>query len=92
MAKSKVELISSGMKELLSDADVRKMLREKAELVAAAARASAPVATGAYRDGITVFDATTDRAVVRIGSTDRKAPIVEARTGNMARALDAAGG
>ena len=92
MPKTKVVLDRAGMRALLLDDGVRAELRRRAERVAAQARATAPVETGAYRDGITVFDATTDRAVVRVGSTARHAPLVEAKTGNLARALDAAGG
>lgn len=53
---------------------------------------TAPVDTGAYRDGITVWSDVTDRAVTRVGSTAPHARLVEANTGNLARALDAAGG
>lgn len=92
MPKAKVVLNRAGMRALLLDDEVRAELRRRAERVAAQARSTAPVETGAYRDGITVFDVTTDRAVVRVGSTARHAPLVEAKTGNLARALDAAGG
>ena len=92
MPRAKVVLDHGGMRELLNDSGVRAELERRAERVAAAARSSAPVETGAYRDGITVYDDTTDRAVVRVGSTARHAPLVEAKTGNLARALDAAGG
>lgn len=92
MARPKVKMSSSGARELLRSAGVRALLREQGERVAARARASAPVQSGAYRDGITVQDATTDRAVVRVGSTAPHARVVEARTGNLARALGSEGG
>ena len=92
MPKPKVVLDHGGMRALLNDPGVRAELHARAERVAAQARSTAPVDTGDYRDGIAVWDDTTDRAVVRVGSRDRKAPLVEAKTGNMARALDAAGG
>jgi len=87
----KVKLNSRGMRELLTSSDVRRMLAGRADRVLSAARASAPVKTGAYRAGLTSAPGTTDRAVHRVGSTARHAPVVEARTGNLARALDAAG-
>lgn len=92
MAKVRVKLHSPGVKGLLTDDRVRAHLKNLGERVAAAARGSAPVDTGEYRDGITVWSETTDRAVVGIGSTARHAPVVEAKTGNLLRALDAAGG
>lgn len=92
MARTKVTMDARGSKALLKDDGVRRELRRRAEQVAAAARASAPVRTGNYRAGIKVVDDTTDRAVVRVGSTAPHAHLVEARTGNLARALDAAGG
>jgi hypothetical protein len=92
MPRTKVVLNSPGMRELLTSDGVRADLERRAEAVAAQARSTAPVQTGDYRDGIEVFGDTTDRAVVRVGSTVRYAPLVEAKTGNLARALDAAGG
>ena len=92
MARVDVRLNSRGVKRLLNDKGVRRFLREKARLVEQAAKDSAPVETGAYRDSITIVDATTDRAVVRVVAEDDKAMLVESRTGNLARAVDAARG
>lgn len=92
MARGRVRLISKGMAQLLNDDGVRDYLRDRADQVLAAARASAPVRTGAYRDSLTVWDDTTDRAVVRVGSTAGHAAVVEAKTGNLSRAIDAAAG
>lgn len=92
MASPRVKLDSRGVREILTSAGVRADLRSRGERVASAARASAPVKTGNYRDRIDVWDATTDRAVVRVGSRAPHAHLVEARTGTMARALNAAGG
>jgi hypothetical protein len=84
-----VKLNHRGMGELLKSADVRSALTKRAERVLAKAKADAPVATGAYRDGLHIDQATTDRAVVRVaGATDHDF-IVEANTGNLARSLDA---
>lgn len=92
MAKTRVKLDSRGVAALLQSPSVRADLRARGERVASAARASAPVQTGNYRDRIEVWEVTTDRAVVRVGSRAPHGHLVEARTGNMARALNAAGG
>lgn len=93
MAKTKVVLNSAGIAELLKDVGVRAELHRRGEQVAEAARASAPVETGAYRDSIVVVDGESpSRAHVRIGATVQYAAVVELRTGNMARSLDAAAG
>lgn len=87
---SRVRLLSRGMRDLLASPEVREALTQKAEAVADTARASAPVASGAYRDSIRVEQDTTDRAAVRVIADVPHALIVEANTGTLARALDAA--
>jgi len=87
MAGVDIKLNNAGMRELLQSAGVRAPVREAAEKVAGRARAGATVESGAYRDGITVVSDTTDRAVERVTSTASHAAIVEARTGNLKRAL-----
>lgn len=90
MASSiKVKLNSRGMGELLNSGDVRDALTDRAERVLSAAQSSAPVASGAYRDSLRIVQDTTDRAVVRVASDVAHAYVVEANTGNLARALDA---
>lgn len=89
---ARVVLNSGGMRALLSSAGVQADLQRRARIVEGIARQISPVDTGAYRDGITSWvEQHRDRVVVKVGSTDRKAPIVEARTGTMARALRSAG-
>lgn len=78
--------------EILNSAKTRAEMTEKAEKVLAEARANAPVDSGAYQASLTVEQATTDRAVARVVANVPYALDVEARTGNLARALDAAGG
>lgn len=90
--RRRFERNSRGFEELLKADFIRDDLTRRAEAMAAQARVTAPVATGAYRDSITVVQDTTDRAVVRVIATDRKAPLIEAKTGNLSRARDAAGG
>lgn len=78
--------------EILNSGGVRDLVTERAERALSAARASAPVASGAYRESLRVEQATTDRAVARVVADVDYAMVVEAKTGNLARALDAAGG
>lgn len=88
---TQVRLRSAGMASLLKSDDVREQLDGPAARVLAAAQSGAPVESGAYRDNLRIVDDTTDRAVKRIVSDAPHAMIVEARTGNLARALGAAG-
>jgi len=90
MAKARVTLIHSAIAELLKSDGVRSVLTGPADRVAEAARASAPVDSGTYRDGIVRESATTDRAVELVVATDWKSRIIESRTGNLARALGSA--
>lgn len=94
MARStvKVKISSPGILALLKSEGVRGEIRRRSEPVLSAAINGAPVASGAYRDSLSAVDDTTDRAVVRVGSSVSYAGVVESRTGNLARALDAAGG
>lgn len=91
MARSNVRLKSAGIKQLLNSSEVRAMLTEKAQPVLAAAIADPHDDTGAYEDSLQIQQATTDRAVVRVVSTDYKGHILEAKYGILSRALDAAG-
>ena len=87
----RTRLNSRGMQQLLNSGEVEAFLRGRIESALSAARSSAPVATGAYRDSLRVEIAHTDRVVARVVSDVDHAMIVEADTGNLARALDAAG-
>lgn len=79
-----------GIGKMLKSDDVRRTCTERAERVLEAARSKAPVVTGEYRDGLTLEQVTTDRAVSRVVGTAAHSLAVEANTGNLARALDAA--
>ena len=92
MAGIKVKLNHASMADLLKSAEVRAALTTRAEAVLAKAQADAPVATGEYRDSLHIEQDTTDRAAVRVVAGTDHAWVVEAKTGNLARALDAAGG
>lgn len=93
MAKVRFVPNPAGFRELLHSPELAAYLLARAERVAAAARATAPVESGAYRDSITAE--TVDhpsRVVAQVHARDWKAHIIEADTGNLARALDSAGG
>ena len=81
---------SAGMAELLKSDGVRELVTTRAESVLRAAVASAPVASGEYRESLEIVQATTDRAVARVITTAPHGMIVEANTGNLARALGSA--
>lgn len=87
MADIKLRLISPGMRDLLNSAGVRAYLTTLAGPVLARAQAGAPIDTGRYRASLRIIQDTTDRAVVRVGSSDPDAMIIEARTGNLARSV-----
>jgi hypothetical protein len=90
MAKMRVNLDHPGMAAMLKSAPVRAELNRRAQRALAAAQSSAPVDTGAYRASLHIEQDTTDRAVVRVVADDPKSVFVEADTGNLARAIDAA--
>ena len=86
------KLKSGGMAALLKSGEVRAFTTARAERVLAAANAAAPVASGKYRDSLHIEQVTTDRAVTRVVGGTEYDWVVEARTGNLARSIDAAGG
>lgn len=76
--------------ELGHSAGVTKLVDDKADSIAARARSTAPVDSGDYRDGI---KRKTKRAKYRnvalVVGEDPKTMIIEAKTGNLVRALRA---
>lgn len=80
------KLDSKGMRQLLNEDFVRDHLTTRADRVLSAAEAGG--GDFAYH----IEQATTDRAVVRVGSDDDGALFYEANTGNLLRALDAGAG
>lgn len=92
MSRTRVTLNSRGVRELLNDPRLRAYLHTVAEPVRARAEASAPVdetntTEPHFRDSFVVVDATTDRAVVRVASTDPNGAGKEAKFRTMTRAL-----
>jgi hypothetical protein len=79
----------AGIGAMLKSDQTRAELTPRAERALAAAKGSAPVATGEYRAGLHLEQVTTrTRAVVRVvGGTDHDL-FVEAQTGNLGRAVD----
>lgn len=88
---TRVTIDHGGMRALLNDPGVRAELTSRMERVLAEAQSSAPVETGEYRSSIHIEQATTDRVAIRVVADSDHALVVEAKTGNLARALDAAG-
>lgn len=73
---------------ILRSAGVKSLTREAAEKALERAKATAPVATGAYRDGLLIQTLRGHtRDVYLVVGTDWKTMLVEAKTGNLARAL-----
>jgi hypothetical protein len=91
MARVVVKLNHRGMQQLLTSSGVRAELTGRAERVLATAKADPHDDTGAYEQGLVIEQDTTDRAVVRVVSTDFKGHILEANYGILARALGSAG-
>ena len=89
MSSFRGKLNSRGIADVLNSSKVRADLTSRAEAVLSAAQASAPVDTGDYKASLHIEQATTDRAVVRVVSDVPHVMIVEAKTGNLSRALDA---
>lgn len=87
MADVRVRLNSSGMAALLRSDGVRAILRAKAAPILSRAQATAPVDSGDYRASLRMWDDTTDRAVVRVGSSVPYAAVVQANTGHLSRTL-----
>lgn len=76
---------------LLRSAPVAKLVDDAAERTLAAARASAPEDTQDYKNGLHIeHHDSRYRRVARVVGSDPKTLIVEAKTGNLARALKAA--
>lgn len=87
MTRPQIKLSSAGMRALLNSDQVRPPLRAIAERAAARARSTGPKDTHEYVNSIRVESDTTDRAVERVVAHDDKAAVIEARTGNLKRAL-----
>jgi hypothetical protein len=87
-----VDFDDSFFTAILRSSGVQSLCKSKAESVLAQAKASAPVDTGAYRDGIQLKVVHhSHRDTYMVVGTDPKTLIIESKTGNLARALKKAG-
>lgn len=77
--------------ELLVSPAVEALVMEPTKRIASAAQASAPVDEGDYKRGIVARSKRQKRVVGLVQATDPKSMLIEARTGNLARALRAKG-
>lgn len=85
---ARVKLNSRGIVQILKSSETEAALTAVAEPIAAAARSGAPVESGAYQGSITVAaEQHSDRVVVHVTADVPYAMRVEAKTGNLARAL-----
>lgn len=85
---ARVTINHRGIQEYLDGRHgVEAVLEREAEKSLARAQASAPVKTGAYKDGLHIETVHTDRMVKRVLSDVDYAAIVEADTGNLAQSL-----
>ncbi|MFW6598121.1 hypothetical protein ACQBAU_16310 [Propionibacteriaceae bacterium Y2011] len=88
MSEPVFELDPSYLHALAHSAEALGLCMDAAEGIAAIARATAPVDTGDYQRSISVEAATRSRRVAaEVVATDPATMIIEARTGNLARAL-----
>ena len=76
--------------EALRSPEVQAMAEQAGQAALAAAQAGAEVDEGDYKDGLVIehYEAK-HRRTVRVVATDWKSLLIEARTGNLARALKA---
>lgn len=80
----------AGMKKLVHSREVANVCKKYADVVAANAKASAPVESGDYRSGIhAIIEDHPSRVTAQVVASDPKSLIIESRTGNLARALNA---
>ncbi|RRD61632.1 hypothetical protein [Leucobacter sp. OH1287] len=88
MSKPEVRLSDDFFRQVGLSGAMRQAVMAEAEGVAAAARAIAPVDTGAYRDGIKAKPRKSKRRWVgRVEFEDGKSTLVEARSGVAQKAL-----
>lgn len=90
MAKSRIS-VNFNQKffdEILNSAGVKSLTTLAANRALAYAKASAPVDIGAYRDGLEIEEVKREhRTTVMVVGHDPKTLLVEAQTGNLAKAL-----
>lgn len=88
--RNRVDLVSAGVRALLSDDGVRRDLEQRGQRVLNRAQAECPVESGALQGSLRMQTVEEDRTVVQVGSELGYAMDVAAGTGFLTRALDAA--
>lgn len=92
MASTQIRFNPRFFDQILKSQQVAALTRVAAEHIRDRAKAAAPVDTSAYHDGIVVRERdTAHRKTFRVVGTDAKTMLIEAKTGNLARALRAEG-
>jgi hypothetical protein len=89
MAATKVKENHDWFAKFLKSDPARDIVKPAAERVLESARAGAPVDSGAYRAGLHLDEATTDRVVERVATGVPYGLDVEARHNTLRNALDA---
>jgi len=88
--KPKVYFNQSYFNAILRSAGIEALCQAKAENALAIAKSTAPVRTGAYRDGLAIEKAPRHyRDAWLVVGHDWKTLLVESKTGNLLRALKA---
>lgn len=91
MTRPRIRVNQRGIEALKGLPAIGDAMHQKAEPVLAAAEAGAPVLTGAYKSSLRIVDDVVDGVrVARVVAGVPYAVFVEAETGNLSRALDAA--
>ncbi len=89
---TRVEFNQKFFDQILRTSGVENLQRQAAQKVLAQAKATAPVDSGAYRRGLGIVRAERRyRVAYLVVGTDPKTLLIEAKTGNLARALKSAG-
>lgn len=90
--QTKVDFDESFFDAIMHSAGVESLCRQKAEAVLQEAKATAPVDTGDYRDGIEIKVVHhAHRDTYQVVGTDAKTMLIESKRGTLARALKKAG-
>ena len=86
-----VKPLGRGIIAMMKEGWIASNMAERAERVAATARANAPVQSGEYQSSIEVIvEEHPERAAAHVTSDAPHAMLVEANTGNLLRALGSA--
>lgn len=86
--RTTVDFNEGYFRSVLRTPPVEAVVKERAQAVLAAAQATAPVDTGAYKRGLHLVKHSAEfRDAWQVEGSDEKTMIIESRTGNLARAV-----